>query len=131
MADKDLITDDQRQEVSPGSLLSVQSGALDPLVEYQAVLQDGTLSLVPLDSHATGEGVVQPYPRSPKLLRKVAASRNLSEVNVMIVTATSPVTNDSLVVKCLVFHLYLNKTVSFALANWKPIDSKSIVISSD
>ncbi|XP_024229611.1 tripartite motif-containing protein 14 [Oncorhynchus tshawytscha] len=79
MADKDLITDDQRLEVSPGSLLSVQSGALGPLVEYQAVLHDGTLSLVPLDSHATGEGVVQPYPRSPKLLRKVAASRNLSE----------------------------------------------------
>ncbi|XP_023831454.1 tripartite motif-containing protein 14 isoform X1 [Salvelinus sp. IW2-2015] len=79
MADKDLLTDDQRPDVSPGSLLSVQSGAMDPPVEYQAVLQDGTLSLVPLDSPATGDGVVQPYPRSPKLLRKVAASRHLSE----------------------------------------------------
>lgn len=106
MADKDLITDDQRLEVSPGSLLSVQSGAMDPPVEYQAVLQDGTLSLVPLDSHATGEGMVQPYPRSPKLLRKVAASRNLSEVNAMIVTAASPVTNDSLVVMASISPLF-------------------------
>lgn len=106
MADKDLITDDQRLEVSPGSLLSVQSGAMDPPVEYQAVLQDGTLSLVPLDSHATGEGMVQPYPRSPKLLRKVAASRNLSEVNAMIATAASPVTNDSLVVMASISPLF-------------------------
>ncbi|KAK6323078.1 hypothetical protein J4Q44_G00054170 [Coregonus suidteri] len=79
MADKDPITDGQRLEVSPGSSLSAQSGAMVPPVEYQAVLQDGALSLVPLDSHSAGEGVVQPYPRSPKLIRKIAASRKLSE----------------------------------------------------
>ncbi|XP_071762046.1 putative E3 ubiquitin-protein ligase TRIML1 [Centroberyx gerrardi] len=56
---------------------SVQSGLGSPSAGNPSVLQDGGLSFTPLDSST--DGVVQPFPRSPKLLRKLAEARQLSE----------------------------------------------------
>ncbi|XP_076012689.1 E3 ubiquitin-protein ligase TRIM62 [Genypterus blacodes] len=61
MAEKDVAAD--------GCQRSVQRGLEAPSAGYQGVLQEAGLGFTPLDYK---EEVVQPFPRSPKLLRKLA-----------------------------------------------------------
>ncbi|XP_019899065.2 E3 ubiquitin-protein ligase TRIM62 [Esox lucius] len=67
----------QRAEAPPESDPVAQSGAAAPPGGYYALLQEGTL--VPFHCQPSIEGVVQPFPRSPKLLRKIAELRKVSE----------------------------------------------------
>lgn len=56
---------------------AAQSEVLAPSVGGQLVQQDGGLTPTLLDP--TGDGVPQPYPRSPKLLRKLAEAGKLTQ----------------------------------------------------
>lgn len=56
---------------------SAQGGLVAPSAGMHGALQDG-LSFTPLDSNT--DGVVQPFPRSPKLQRKVADAGQPSQV---------------------------------------------------
>lgn len=62
-----------------GCQRSVQRGLEAPSAGQQGVLQDAGLGFTPLDSKE--DGAVQPFPRSPKLLRKLAKVAAPSQVN--------------------------------------------------
>lgn len=64
---------------------SAQSGLAPPSADSHGVLRDGP-SFTPLGP--SGDGVVQPFPRSPKLQRKIAKAAQLSEVNESVVKRT-------------------------------------------
>lgn len=75
----------EKESLSVGDGQSVLSGLVAPSVGIHSVPQDG-LSFTPLDSNS--DGVVQPFPRSPKLQRKVAKAAQPSQVNTSVVEHT-------------------------------------------
>ncbi|XP_037613738.1 tripartite motif-containing protein 14 isoform X4 [Sebastes umbrosus] len=66
----------EKEALSGGSSRSAQSGLAAPSAGSHSVLQDG-LSFTPLDSK--DDGAVQPFPRSPKLQRKIANAARPSQ----------------------------------------------------
>lgn len=67
----------EKEASSVGNGQSAQGGLAAPSAGTHGVLQDG-LSFTPLDSNRAG--VVQPFPRSPKLQRKIANAGQPSQV---------------------------------------------------